>query len=1123
MRVSRLAPWWSLILIFLAPPLIRSAEPFDIAPFARRCCAADRHTSQVEFDYQEARRARTAAEKASDGRYIYGLQWAEERDVDQLRVRFRKSAPASPAEVQYWFRNWPYSPPHMPSMEDPVDDPWQGKWLNAVTRRDCREETCSYTFAPLAESENPLAKNLPGLTYRRTLKVRLVFHSEPSIEKVEVFSGSTERRMEVRLQLGAGETAAHTWEGNLRLYNARLTNVRVWNAGPGDRAEANHFLVRTSGTSGTAKGLILGLVVTEPSLPGSNDASIVTFQSAGRTFSFATGDVQKAPVYVPDDHVYVTLASEPKPFSPGIVKKGEKIREKLAREPEQTYERARREIPALDPTEREGERLYLPLAADASWQKFALEWDGNVHISKQGTKAKGRELEKLEWQGDRIAWRIGTGASPDYRPGWKDSTLSVLNDDLPITTAKWTTDGIEYTEEGYATLLSGPLDPDDSERSEETPAVLMLKLEVRNPGDSGATANVWLATSPAEKVAYQNNELLAGDNQLVRALFRWPEAAKVGLATVPDGNEALNGIHVEIPLGGKEEQTVFIRLPFIPRLSSAEQARLAELDYEQERSRVMKYWRTIVDHVIPFDVPEARFDSFAKAVIAHIHISATKDPESGLYMVPAASYYYQVYADEAAFQCVMLDALGDHQSAARYLKTLVALQGSAKFDGTFTGDQKAVYHGARVNAAYDYTASQYNLDHGAVLWALAEHYFYSRDKAWLNQTAPSMKRAADWIIAQRALTRVLDGGEKIPEYGLLPAGHLEDNSDWGHWFAVNDFAAAGMAELAGALADVRDPSASHYAQEAAAYRQDLRDAILRAAQAAPVVRLRDNTYIPWFGPRPYERIRLYGPIRVAFYSRYPQKVLPIYRLSETREILYGPMIHLTLNIFGAEEPVAHWVLDDWEDNATLSSSLGLNVHGWVDDRYWFSRGGMVFQANLQNPVLAYLRRHEIPAEIRNLYNDFVACHYPDVNAFTEEYHQWIHGAGPFYKVPDEARFVNRVRDTLVLEQGDSLWLASGTPRRWLAPGQRIAVHNLATYYGPVSYEIEGAQDRATATVELPARNPYREAWLVVRNPDARPLRAVEIDGKPWTQFDAAKELVRLPHRSGKMNIVVHYQ
>jgi hypothetical protein len=194
----------------------------------------------------------------------------------------------------------------------------------------------------------------------------------------------------------------------------------------------------------------------------------------------------------------------------------------------------------------------------------------------------------------------------------------------------------------------------------------------------------------------------------------------------------------------------------------------------------------------------------------------------------------------------------------------------------------------------------------------------------------------------------------------------------------------------------------------------------------------------------------------------------------------------------------------------------------VDDQDWFSRGGMVFQANLQNPVLTYLRRHEIPAAIRNLYNDFVSCYYPDVNAFTEEYHQWVHGSGPFYKVPDEARFVNRVRDMLALEEGGSLWLASGTPRRWLAPGQKIEVQNLATYFGPLSYEIEGAPGQVNATLQLPSRNPYQAAWLVVRVPGARPIASVEIDGKPWTEFDAAKEWVGLPRKTGEMKVVVHF-
>ena len=195
----------------------------------------------------------------------------------------------------------------------------------------------------------------------------------------------------------------------------------------------------------------------------------------------------------------------------------------------------------------------------------------------------------------------------------------------------------------------------------------------------------------------------------------------------------------------------------MPRLSPAEREQLANLDYDRERARVIAYWRQVTDPVVPFDVPEKRFVEFAKAVIPHIRISATKDPKSGIYMVPAASYYYEVYENEGAFQCVLLDALGDHKLAEEYLEGFMRLQGSRPFLGTFTGDQKDVYHGARVDKDYDYTASEYNLDHGVVLWALGEHYFYTRDKEWLKHAAPSMERAADWVMEQRKLTMLRDG------------------------------------------------------------------------------------------------------------------------------------------------------------------------------------------------------------------------------------------------------------------------------------------------------------------------------------------------------------------------------
>jgi hypothetical protein len=171
---------------------------------------------------------------------------------------------------------------------------------------------------------------------------------------------------------------------------------------------------------------------------------------------------------------------------------------------------------------------------------------------------------------------------------------------------------------------------------------------------------------------------------------------------------------------------------------------------------------------------------------------------------------------------------------------------------------------------------------------------------------------------------------------------------------------------------------------------------------------------------------------------------------------------------------------------------------------------MVFQANLQNPTLVYLRRHEIPAAIRNLYNDFVSCYYPDVNVFTEEYRQWRSPSGPFYKVPDEARFVNRVRDLLVRDDGDELWLASGTPRRWLSTGQRVRFEQMPTNFGPVSVELQAEAREIKGRILLPSRSPFRNAWLILRVPEQSKLQHVEVNGKSWLDFDRTTGAIRLP-------------
>jgi hypothetical protein len=1044
------------VALLAAPAVLRAAEYLDIAPFAQRISAES----------------------------SIGLEWDEERDVRELRIQFAGEA-AKGAAVEYWFESWPWDPPSMPSIEDPTDDPWRGNWLKAAVAETCTGTECRYEFGPLATAENPRADRLPGVRYRRTLKVRVVWNSaKPAIQRLQAFSGTEEIPIRMRV-----EARGRLNSRSFSIYNGRLLSVNP------------------SGNSAA-----LEVMAAKPSLPGSHDLTVITVRpEGGPAFSFCTSDLARGPIAIPALHARVADDAHAGQ-NPGAKKTT--IRERIPLEPEQTLERASREIPPLDPWEREsGGKLYLPLAADSSWQKFAFELGGDVFLSKSGTKAKGRELARLQWNGDTLRWRFGTGSPPYYREDRKVS-LHNLAGFLPAPAQEWDNEGLHYTEEAYATLLRGPLSPEDPARDEETPAVLMVRLTARNSGATQRDAHVSISDEPAE-VLTVSGSVVSGDGK-VRAEVDDPAGSRL---------EATGrGIDVTFSVQPGHSTAVIVKLPFVSDVPAAD---LQQLDYAAERTRVVDYWTRLVAGAERFRVPEAKFNNLARGVVAHIHISTTKDPATGLYIVPAASYGYDVFENEAAYQVQLLDTLGQSSTAAEYLETMLRLQGSKNFPGLQTGPFDAVFHGEKISDAYDYTTlSGYGLDHGTVLWTLAQHYLYTRDRAWLAHAWPRMKKAIDWIVEHRTATKRTDvHGAKVREFGLLPASQLEDNPEWENWFVINAYAWAGMARTAEALADAGNPEAAQVRGEADAYLADLRDDIQRAIESAPVVRTQDGTYEPYVPVLPTRRFRIFGPIRRDYYQRYGRAdVNPLMRLGADRDTLCGPVLLLLLGVFDVHEPMANWILNDWEDNETLSSGMGMNVHGMTDDRYWFSQGGMVFQANLVNPIPVYLRLHEAPAAIRALYNDFVACIYPEANAFTEEYHQWKYGSGPFYKISDEARFTHRLRDMLVLEDGGTLWLAPGAPRRWVASREGIRVSAVRTFFGPVSYTLHAGANPGTieGEVTLPSLRPPKSSWLVVRTP-SKHILSVTLNGQPWTRIDTKLEAIELPHGDRPLRIEVRYR
>ncbi|WNR46834.1 hypothetical protein [Paenibacillus roseipurpureus] len=112
------------------------------------------------------------------------------------------------------------------------------------------------------------------------------------------------------------------------------------------------------------------------------------------------------------------------------------------------------------------------------------------------------------------------------------------------------------------------------------------------------------------------------------------------------------------------------------------------------------------------------------------------------------------------------------------------------------------------------------------------------------------------------------------------------------------------------------------------------------------------------------------------------------------------------------------------------------------------------------------------------------------------------------------------------DQGDpqSLNLAFSTPRDWLEDGKQIKVQSSPTLFGPVSYTIrsEIKHKQVNADLQLPDRLPINSLQLRLRVPEGNRLTGVEVNGKPYLQFDPNTETIDLTGITGKLAIHATY-
>ncbi|HRP56882.1 hypothetical protein, partial [Agriterribacter sp.] len=193
-----------------------------------------------------------------------------------------------------------------------------------------------------------------------------------------------------------------------------------------------------------------------------------------------------------------------------------------------------------------------------------------------------------------------------------------------------------------------------------------------------------------------------------------------------------------------------------------------------------------------------------------------------------------------------------------------------------------------------------------------------------------------------------------------------------------------------------------------------------------------------------------------------------------------------------------------------------------EDNLFFKNQGAANEPVYVQQATAYLLRDEPKAVIRAFYS-LMACGFSH-QQFTSLEHRWAWGQ--YYGPPStDGAWFEIYRRMLINEWGnDTLMIGQAIPRDWLKHGKKIEVKDAPTYFGNISFTIDGvnAGNEIKAEIVTTDRNPPKQLLVRFRHPDGKRIRSVAVNGKRWKNFDVKKEYISIPAPSGNYVISAKY-
>lgn len=1032
-----------------------------------------------------------------DGHW-HGIRWTEPRKVRRVIVRFAddQALPEqSEVTLQYWRRTWDGKADPVQAERgaggmgwDAMDDWTNGTWIDAETSVIANGATWTFALQPVSSKEIEDVEG-PGVTYRKTLWIRLLF-SRPVAQprSLQVLTESAYQPLRVRIHFGRPALSAISTDsaetGRLEIHNGRLVNLRPANGAHVDIADD----LQWSLAAGADTAIEADLLIARDPTDDRYDRTIVTVRSSCRPFSFAADEVAGGDRILVDDlGVLVTPAQDDitldgyrEALRTGF--RGRTVYDRVKEAPEQTLSRAWNDMPLKRP-------LWFVHGLPGDRNTIRQHPNGDIDVTAVGRwfniQRSERDSARKQWNGDML--RISFGLPDETLRGGRKLEEGYL----PLVHTWWQ-DGPVYYEQ--KTILDA-LDADLNNIALDDPTVLLMQIRMVNvSGSDRAPVKLRFASG-----AGGEGKLTVRQGRAVAQTDRGP-CLRFLIAGGEKGAFAEEGDSTSwaATLQPSQAITLHLCIPSVTLTDAKDIEALQKRDFDSDARRICGFWRELTTAATQIETPEPWINDFYKAHLRHLLVNCFKELDSDRLHAHVGTFHYGVYPNESVMMISDLDRRGLHEEARRNLDSFLHYQGTVSMPGNFRSREGQFY------GAGGHESGGYNKSHGYVMWNMAQHWWMTRDRAWMEQAAPKLVEACEWVIKERRATMTtLKDGTKPLEYGWLPSGSLEDITDYWYWLATNSATVWGFQALAEALADFGHIEGARLQKEAQAYYEDVMRGITESRIRCPVVRLRDGTNVPKIPSRLYQRGRAHGWLR---------------------ETLEGSVFLPAYGLLGPDAPETEWIMKDFEDNLYISGQYGYAIP--VFDNFWYSRGGFSMQANLLDGPLPYLWRDDIKHFLRAYFNGFASAFYPEIRMCNE--HSLPELGYPFgdhFKSSDEAQSTYWLRLMFVREAGSELYIGQAIPRYWLSHGNRIGIRNAPSNFGALSVgmESQSAEGRIRAIVDPPRRNPPQSIFLRLRHPDGARIRSVTVNGRPHDRFDIDKEWIVLSGQAdGRLEVVAQY-